>query len=1516
MRNIWQTQHHIRFFAWVMAAVIGLLPPFAALAAEENISEENTEQEDTAEEDSEEENEADEDADEKESVSGDDLDDEASISYITAFEPLAEEEAYLSCTEKPGLEDLTAILPETLVVWLEGEEESADLEVEWESEEDFDNTALERYVFYPVWDEALYVPADSVKDTIEIPNITVEVPADEGMIPELEEAKNALQSIIENKSVLALVYLCDSYEVKSEPSAEADTVHTVVSGQTVQITDADLDENGSVWYRTLFYQNGQEYTGYIERGYLAASDEDFMQWEESYIALPPTPMMRKSRRAAVSYPDVDQFPASYQNALYELKNKHPNWVFVKMETGIDWNTAIAKEMGDKSLVPSGSSGSWQNGVYGQGWSYASEGILKYYMDPRNFLTDPAVFQFEQLTYNQSYHTAGAVQEIVKSSFMSSAIPGDSRTYAQAFTTIGQSTGVSPFHLASRVLQEQGTKGTSALISGTYPGYEGYYNYFNVNASGKTDAQVVQNGLKKAKEQGWNTRYKSLNGGAYIIGANYILKGQDTLYLEKFNVSNGYYANFTHQYMQNIQAPNSEASSIRKAYSNAGALENSFVFKIPVFRNMPASACTKPNTTDVITFDKTAVSLAVNKTVKLIPYVNGSKVDYISNMTFKSDAPAVATVDDVGRVTAVSPGTAVISCIGGKGGTAVCKVTVVKADPEVATPTLSPCTYREGLKLSDISLPAGWVWANESLKIEVGTQSQEAVYTPEDTVNYNTITRKISFTVTKAIPNCTMPEKPRVFTGSRLGDIALPKGFVWESDTDTVFKEPGEYTFYVSYNPDENNYYPVEHIPLIVQVAGETIDPGEEDGSGGSTGTGSGTGSGDNTGTGSGTGSGDNTGTGSGTGSGGNTGTGGDNTGTGSGTGSGGNTGTGGDNTGTGSGTGSGDNTGTGSGTGSGDNTGTGSGTGSGDNTGTGSGTGSGNNTGTGSGTGSGDNTGTGSGTGSGDNTGTGSGTGSGNNTGTGSTGNTTTGSSGTNSGSHTSSKPSGSDQATGSSNNGAPLTQLPNHGSSSGGSQSTQGTSGSKPEQNASGGSKPEQSASGSSQPEQSASGSSQPEQSASGSSQSEQSASGSSQPDQSTSDSGQSTQSTSGDNQSNRHAADNSQSGQHKAGNSQSSHTAADSEKKQESAGSDQDVKVVENGAEAGVSKPAVTMSMEDTTILTAEKLQMAKEQNLDLLLDMGRYAKWSIDIDSVDVDSVTEVDMGISLGTERIPTDIIAAILNGNKYLEFTLAHDGPFGFSPVLQIAFDPMYEGWYANLFYYKEEAQELEFICDAVIDSNGIASFDMEHASSYVVIVSETSMAGAVMPDDSAVPADSAAPWGMIGVIVCLTLVGIGIGIFFYGKRRQENDEEEDDEEEDEEEDDEEEDDEEEDEEEDDEELDEEWIEEEESDWIEEAENEEDDWIEDEDWQEPENDRIEDEDDWIEEQEESENEEDDWIEDEDWQEPEVPVIPKRTEKMAQDRLADDHAEDDWIEDEEWDIENDWIEDEEWERRKEA
>ncbi len=1381
MRKIGRMRHHIRYFACAMAAVIGLLPPCAALAAQEDTVSENDVEED-----------------------------EGDVTYITAFEPLAEEDAYLSCMEKPDREELEEVFPETLFVWTEGEEEAVELEVDWESEEDFEETELACYVFYPEWDETQYRIADSVEDEIEIPTITVEVPADEGMIPDLEDARNDLQEIIEKKSILALVYLCEEYEVKSEPDPDADTVHTVGSGQSVQITDVGLDESGSVWYQTLFYQNEEEYTGYIERGYLAASDEDFVQWEESYIHLPAAPM--RMMRAAVSYPDVDQFPASYQNALYELKKKHPNWIFVRMNTGIDWNRAISKELGDKSLVPSSSSGSWQTGVYGQGWSYASEGILKYYMDPRNFLTDPAVFQFEQLTYNDSYHTAEAVQEILKNSFMSSAIPGDSRTYAQAFNEIGKTTGVSPFHLASRVLQEQGTRGTSALISGAYPGYEGYYNYFNVSASGKTNAEVIQNGLKKAVEQGWNTRYKSLNGGAYVIGKNYILKGQDTLYLEKFNVSNGYHANFTHQYMQNIQAPSREASNIRKAYNNAGALENSFVFKIPVFNNMPASACSQPGVTDTITLDKTTVSdLEVGETVRLTPYVNGSKVDYISDMTFASDDSNVATVDSAGKVTAVSPGSVVISCTGKSGSTAVCTVTVVKAKPDVTTPSLSPCIYKEGLRLSDISLPEGWSWVKADTKIEVGTHTCEAVYTPEDIVKYCTVTKNISFTVTKTVPVCTMPEEPRVFVGATLGDITLPSGFAWESNAETELQEPGEYTFYVSYNPDENNYHSVRHIPFVVRVIGEASNPDEDDDdttTGGNTDTGTGDDSGTSTGDGSSTGTG----------------------------------------TGSGSGTSTGDGSSTGTGSGSGTGTGSGSGTSTGDGSSTGTGTGS------SSGTSTGDGSGTGTGSGSGTSTGDGSSTGTG----------------------------SGSGTSTGA---GAPLKDLPDHKTSTAdsshatkketkkgadSSQSSQGGSdNSQPTQNGTDGSQSSQSGSGSSQPVQNGSGSGQPAQNGSGSGQPVQNGSGSNQPAQNGSAGSQPSQNETQSTQTEHKTANGRTAGKETKSDSQTEVT-------EERQTQEEKISRTQEAAEK-FSRPAVTMEMEDFTILTPEMLQMAREQNFDLTLDVGEYAKWSVAIDSVDMDTVTEVDMGISLGTENVPTELIAAILDGNKYLEFTLTHDGPFGFQPTLRIAFDPANAGRYANLFYYNPEEQALEFICDVVIDESGIAAFPMEHASSYVIIVSDTSMAGVTAVFDSE---SHETPWLLIGVIVCAIAAGLGCGVFFWRKKMREEEETSEDEDDDAEE------------EEEVIEIDEEEVGEEETEVDEEDEI------------------VDDEYDGYDEEGEFPGEEDDWIEDADWQEPET------SKKEPSDRFEDDHAEDDWIDDDEWDIGNDWIEDAEWEKRKQA
>jgi len=50
----------------------------------------------------------------------------------------------------------------------------------------------------------------------------------------------------------------------------------------------------------------------------------------------------------------------------------------------------------------------------------------------------------------------------------------------------------------------------------------------------------------------------------------------------------YYNNYTHQYMQNIQAPSSEARKTYLSYASLEALDLNFVFYIPVYDNMPES----------------------------------------------------------------------------------------------------------------------------------------------------------------------------------------------------------------------------------------------------------------------------------------------------------------------------------------------------------------------------------------------------------------------------------------------------------------------------------------------------------------------------------------------------------------------------------------------------------------------------------------------------------------------------------------------------------------------------------------------------------------------------------------------------------------------------------------------------------------------------------------------------------------------------------------------------------------
>lgn len=522
--------------------------------------------------------------------------------------------------------------------------------------------------------------------------------ADAQRMADMADAADAFRALLQEKQLMALLYHTDSYDVQHTAGSYDNSVSTIKSGHTLYITGIEiLDEQ--VWYQVRFWANGEEQTGYIEGYYLAYSDEDWIAWERAYLA----DIYPDSRTYGITaYPDavgkadtsdIAAFPSLYQESLRALKAQHPTWTFVPMYTGLDFNTAVSNEMGAKSLIQNTSSNASKGWVGSacpteSGWYYATKPAVMYYMNPCNFLTETYIFQFEQLTFNGSYHNVSAIQTFLGNTFMKGKIPSDAsgRTYAQAFFEIGKNRKLSPIHLASRVYQEQGS-GTSALISGTYKGFEGYYNYFNVGVNGSSTEEKIRKGLTYAKSKGWNTRFKSLEGGAATIGNNYILKGQDTIYLEKFNVDvNSPHGLYNHQYMQNIQAPASESSSTKRMYAGAGSLDSGFVFKIPVYQNMPGE---KP--IQSLTLDKSEVVLyrpdtlaanpeAYHSTATLKVSISPSDTTDDKTISWTSSNPKALSVkagenSQTAVVTAIAAGDFTITAKSQNGKTAQCKVRV-------------------------------------------------------------------------------------------------------------------------------------------------------------------------------------------------------------------------------------------------------------------------------------------------------------------------------------------------------------------------------------------------------------------------------------------------------------------------------------------------------------------------------------------------------------------------------------------------------------------------------------------------------------------------------------------------------------------------------------------------------------------------------------------------------------------------------------------------------------------------
>ncbi len=377
------------------------------------------------------------------------------------------------------------------------------------------------------------------------------------------------------------------------------------------------------------------------------------------------------------------FPDSYIDSLVSLHNKYPNWEFKPFKTGLSFSAAVSGERsshrkqilergyGDKYYCSCSSCKKNGSYVYQYSGCYsASQWAVEHYMDPRNWLDEKHIFQFESNRYSAE-HTQSGVEAIIKNTWMKNAnityVNTEGKTvtftnngskvkYSKAIMEGAKAHNISAYYMASRIVKEVGsTKPSASGTVGTKKPFVGMYNYYSIGAtsggmsglewasgfllakknttmySKYSSSTGKRSGTKTSISSGqrmsyigtygdnykvklysgsyttngavgyikksalrttyfnysrpWTNPYRSICGGAWYISDKY-LTYQYTTYLEKFNVNKSSGMLYEHEYMQNVDAPSTEAVSKYNAYKNAGQLSKKKVFYIPVFSNMP------------------------------------------------------------------------------------------------------------------------------------------------------------------------------------------------------------------------------------------------------------------------------------------------------------------------------------------------------------------------------------------------------------------------------------------------------------------------------------------------------------------------------------------------------------------------------------------------------------------------------------------------------------------------------------------------------------------------------------------------------------------------------------------------------------------------------------------------------------------------------------------------------------------------------------------------------------------
>ena len=376
----------------------------------------------------------------------------------------------------------------------------------------------------------------------------------------------------------------NNVSVRKTPSTSGDYIETLSLGTNVQILEEVTGNKNSScdsgkWYKIQYYGNA---TGYMCKDYVTKKEEITLTNEE-YTTM---------------YKNLG-FPDEYIPYLNYLHQKYPSWQFVPKQTNLNFAVSVDAEEGKNYMQSTNPNYiTSTKPAEGSSWYHVNTGVIAFYMDPRNWLTEERIFMFEKHDFSTSLEEQ--YPSLIKTIFGTGTLGADE--YTIPMFNAGKANNISPLLIATRIRLEVGANGTDSTngTEFTWKGqkYSGYYNFFNIGAYEETIDGVkyssITRGLAYAAKlinrdgNPWNNIETAITEGSSFLANGYVNKGQGTLYYQKFNVSpDAYYSTYTHQYMTNIQAPATEGNQSYNSYKKSELLNQPLIFEIPVYKNMPS-----------------------------------------------------------------------------------------------------------------------------------------------------------------------------------------------------------------------------------------------------------------------------------------------------------------------------------------------------------------------------------------------------------------------------------------------------------------------------------------------------------------------------------------------------------------------------------------------------------------------------------------------------------------------------------------------------------------------------------------------------------------------------------------------------------------------------------------------------------------------------------------------------------------------------------------------------------------